>query len=340
MSQMVEISGWWGSGKSILRGVLDGHPQVFANPVHDGVLFAFRQMGPRLESLKEKDTEQLRILLGFIGHYYRLEKAAIEGVHYDFSSQVRKFYPFPIDFYSMDKNIYQELLKVPEWNPEIISKTIYKYMAQELSLNTSEIEHYASLGAPYVNHLLNFKTNFPNGKYIYVDRSVEGIIATRSGRRPIDGQVSMSSINGYTNFAIDLINKGEVEKILSYKRQIESLQKEYPEDFLILPFDQVVQNSEEMQNNVAQFLKIKVTDTMNYASHLGEELICDGQKYLGQENDDPTKLLTSEELNLIQIRKEKYLSQTSINLATSNSFSYKVTKKLSILFDKMSEKLK
>lgn len=38
---IVIIDGFSSSGHSVLRGLLDGHPNIFCSPVHDYTLIAF-----------------------------------------------------------------------------------------------------------------------------------------------------------------------------------------------------------------------------------------------------------------------------------------------------------
>ena len=41
MSKFLLISGTKGSGKSLIRGLLDGHPQLLVSPFHEVVLESF-----------------------------------------------------------------------------------------------------------------------------------------------------------------------------------------------------------------------------------------------------------------------------------------------------------
>ncbi len=76
---IIHVDGWWGGGKSLLRGLLDGHLEIFCSPIHDIISLAFQNETNESEWLIYKDTEYLRTLLASKGRYYRIERFVNQG---------------------------------------------------------------------------------------------------------------------------------------------------------------------------------------------------------------------------------------------------------------------
>lgn len=96
---IVLIDGYWGSGKSVLRGLLDGHPNLFVSPIQDSLPGAFATDNSGIDWLKHKDSEYLRKLLAEKSLYYRIERFAMnQKMQLDFSSKNRTYIEIDIDF--------------------------------------------------------------------------------------------------------------------------------------------------------------------------------------------------------------------------------------------------
>ena len=71
MSKFLYISGSKGSGKSLIRGMLDSHHQLFVSPFHERIFEAF--FGDLDDVLKTKDIQKIREMLATKGEYFSLE---------------------------------------------------------------------------------------------------------------------------------------------------------------------------------------------------------------------------------------------------------------------------
>ncbi len=83
---LIQIDGWFGSGKSALCTLLDGHPDVFCSPIHDYSYAAFLNQGDEFDWIKTRHIEILRKVLART-QYYRFEKIFWDGfIVFDFST--------------------------------------------------------------------------------------------------------------------------------------------------------------------------------------------------------------------------------------------------------------
>ena len=67
------IDGFWASGKSILKSLLDGHPKLKVSPGQEGVFSAFARNRNLLKKLSYKDLNIIRKILSD-SYYYDLER--------------------------------------------------------------------------------------------------------------------------------------------------------------------------------------------------------------------------------------------------------------------------
>jgi hypothetical protein len=298
---IISLDGWWGSGKSVLRGLLDGHPEVFSSPIHEVVPISFMNEHDQNEWLSFKDTEYLRRLLAHPGRYFRIERFAQNGrFQIDFSSEQRVYVPFEFDFYGFDRALFQSLILAKKWTINGIVETVYRTFALFLNHNTpgDHFRHFATMGEPHSAYYDSFRSNYPNGKVIYVDRATENIIATRCGRRPIKEDYRSNS--GYANELKKLVETGEVQRIEAMRSKLIDLQNRYPDSFRVVGFDDLVLNTAETMRELATFLGIEYRPILTEYSFFGKELTCNGLRYIGRELDRAEDLLSETELRVIR----------------------------------------
>jgi len=72
MENFLLLAGNKGSGKGLIRGLLDGHPQLFVSPYHELIFQSFFGKGA------EYDIESFRTFLASNGGYYQLERLFYE----------------------------------------------------------------------------------------------------------------------------------------------------------------------------------------------------------------------------------------------------------------------
>lgn len=301
------IDGYWGTGKSTLRGLLDGHPDLFVSPVQDSVVGAFSKDSEVAEWMACKDITTLRRLLAQSGYYKYERYAANEVAHFEFSKKDRVIRPFIFDFYEYERAWRKEMRSFDEWSPKNITEAIYQNLPcfwKNWSQLKSDIKYHVSLedNAPTCPKF--FMEHFPDGKYIYVMRSPEGIVSTRAGR--IINQDMYMSVKYTPDLTVhNMIRNGVVQQIIKEQEAVEELQKQFPDRILITKFEEFAINPEATMRNVASFLGIPFTNDMLVFSYLGEEVVgANGQKFIGKVNDDPQEILTAHDFSAIQRIKE------------------------------------
>lgn len=304
---LLQIDGWRGAGKGALWTLLDGHKDIFCSPVHDTSFEAFTDRSENSEWLRNKDIRTVRKLLNNTG-YYKFEMFSHAKVFYlDFSAEGdRLSIPFNLDFYEFDKLFFSRLMENDKWSIEFIVETLYNSLETIYSKKKdgSITKYYVAMGGVKKWKNKNFHQILPNSKCIQVRRDIEGIISTISNR--VANPLDKSSKGGYSKSFKKRIKEHEVEKILTYYQAYDNLVNQYPDTYYVVDFKNLVENSSETMRNVAQFLNIKFNDTLTLATRDGNELICNGKKYVGEVYDNPAELLTSQELFKISWRKNFY----------------------------------
>lgn len=312
---LVQIDSWFGGGKSLLTGLLDGHPELFTFFYHDASYMPLMGEKNDADWVLTKHTEQLRRILGDgSSNYYAIERMANQGFQaYDFSSKDRVNLKYPVDFYQFDSKFFKELQKLPEWTLEKIVHVLYKNLLQEFKKVDELPKYFVSQSFPILKLQKNFLTVYPSAKSILVKRKIHNIIATRSNRKPVEDD--FQSKKGYAREFADILKSQEIEKICTYYKFWEDMAAKYPDRVLIVDFDDINLNTKNTMKKVADFLGIKFVEILLKWSYFGEEITCNGNKYVGNELDDPKKLLSEKELNIIDARIKRWqrLKKTKIS---------------------------
>lgn len=307
----VQIDGWHGAGKSELVGLLDGHPEIFANLMPDVSHMAFLFDYNRPEWIHEKHSEDLRKLL-VMSEYYNIERAANQGFFsFDFSATDRLRMPYKMNFYDFEKDFMGEVMALDQWTQEEIVHLLYKNLYRHLNRNgnfpRSFPKYYVSKSYGFVNMQQKFRTVFPNSKSIFIHRDVLANIATRANRRPMEDDYHTK---GFYSMGFEkLMRRGEVEEILYCLDFNKERAEKYPDHFLMVDFDEMNNNTEKVMREICNFMHIDFDPIMLKFTYFGEEVSCKGKKYVGEELDKPEDLLNSQEIAEVNRRIEEYKSR-------------------------------
>ena len=300
---VVIIDGWWGSGKSTLRGLLDGHPNIFVCPIQESVLSALACSRQISRAYEYKDTEALRQILAKHSLYYRIERFANRGTfHSDTSKKSRIYSSFEFDFYKFDKLFFAKLRARKEWNPEVICEDLFSSFHEEWGQYPSRVSE-RNICVTIENNVKQTPSflieNFKEAKLLYVIRDPAGILATRAGRQPVTDDYRS---NGWERLTVNgLIASGEVERIIAMQKHVINLSRDYPERVLLVNFEELVLSTNSTMDKVAKFLEVRKCDNLNLFTYAGEELLSSsGEKFVGKINDDPSELLSRSELEKIK----------------------------------------
>ena len=298
---LIQIDGWYASGKSVLWALLDSHPDIFVSPIHEYSYAPFLNINNKDEFIVKKHITKLRQTLAK-SEYYKLEKVMNEGKYliYLSTDEIIEF-PYKTDFYSIDRNFSKELLNMKKWTIESICLSLYKNIhIVHTNSNTKPI-YYATMSHPesYLSYE-KIPSLIPCMKSITVKRDVKNIVASRTNRkeRPND-------LNQAKAFRVPfekILHTNEIEKILHYYSTIDKLSKLYPEKFMSVNLSDLIDNRYITMKKVASFLKIKFSDSLLTATREGIELKNDKLSFLEKENDTFDDLLTSDEINTVNWR--------------------------------------
>jgi hypothetical protein len=302
----VQIDGWYGGGKGVLWSLLDSHSEVFVCPIHDFSFAKLLDQDNTKEWIKKKHSTELRQILAK-SEYYKFEKVFYDGViPIHISSDVHIDTPYCTDFYKFDQKFYKNLHKLEEWSVETIVEKLYEafYKVHIKDINNYP-KYYASMShAGSYNLYKNIPSILPNMKSIVVKRGLKNIIATRTNRKERPGD-----LNDKQAFRVPfdrITNSGEVENICHYFSTYEKLQERYPEQFMIVEFDDLVKDTKNSMQKVAKFLDIEYEEILSKPTRDGVLLEHNGMSFIGEENDDYRKLLTQEEIGVIDRRIRLY----------------------------------
>lgn len=297
---VIIIDGWWGSGKSTIKGLLDGHPNLLVSPIQDSIIGAFCSDHNILKIIDHKDIEAYRSFLATKAHYYRIEKyAAMKYVHFEPKANVIHKEPFSFDFNIFDKKIASYFLKVENPTPKKLIENHFELFFSEWKEyeKKSETLFFVTMEAnqnEIVKKLDKLRVSF---KYIYVDRKTEGTIATRYSRKPVKGFLGTDSYNNQR--VCDFINNGEVLRIIRQRQEIRELQRNQPEKFLVLSLEDTIHDTENTAKTICSFLDIPFHPTTTKFTYCGKTFP-GSDLYLADLNDKFEEIFTREDLLLLQ----------------------------------------
>ena len=305
---LIQVDVWFGAGKSVLWMLLDGHPDVFCSPIHDYSYCSLIEQSDEHEWVKTRHIEILRKALAKT-QYYKFEKVYWDGYSsFPFSVKELVQLPFLLKYYEYDQKFTAHLMAADQWTIQFIIDSIYGKMYESMEYYDPKKlipSYFASMSnGLYIDSYENLVHLLPGSKSIQVRRPVENIIATRSNRTPMPEDFKTKKF--YSDGFSTRIEQGEVEKILTFYDKYNKLVTKYPSTFMIIDFTDLVKNTEVSMRRIADFLKVDFNPNLLIASYNGKELINNGRKYIGEENDDIDILLSKQEQSIIRERVEKY----------------------------------
>ncbi len=321
---LIQVDGWFAGGKTLLWSLLDGHKDIFVNPIHDYSFSMFLDKKDDDEWILKKHSIVLRKILS-TSEYYKFEKIYLEKKYQiHFSTNKIMDVDYNVDFYKFDKLFFSRLNDMKSWTIEEIINCLYSsyYDIYKGLEKIKYPKYFASMSHPgHFDKYQNIPNIFPNMKSILVKRNIKNIIATRMNRkeRPKD----LNSFQAFRTPLKKILDTKEIEKILNYFETYDELQKKFPSQFFIVDFDELVLNPQEAMKKVANFLEIEYEDILSIPTRDGNLLELDGVSFIGKENDTFENLLTKEEQNIIDTRINTYnknINSDEVNVDKNKAF--------------------
>ena len=336
------ICGLQGQGKGLLRGLLDGHPEIFSTGILScpGLsLLKFDYMDrilPRLDELRtgKQDTfhevfAQGNLCINVKGRIYtvtvgdiwkQLSKNDFENRLIDVSfanwpsmgrdnlngnSQVKEF-----SFVDFLNDTIQAIVKKKCFESlEQLQDTIYKCFVGHYKASPHEYrdESYflqLSLGNGYgpieaisknnVNKKILIIFRDPvSSAFMNAERLVERNPKIRSKNNRMYGRIAFSTYEGI------LYSKGYVDKFNDFHTKLKSL-RQTDKNIYVVDFDQLILNTQETMNKIADYLGIKATPTMYKATLNGVPIShFSGNFDVGKIMHDPYKALSKAQIQML-----------------------------------------
>jgi len=297
---IIVIDGWWGSGKSTLKGLLDGHPSLQVSPVQDSLIGGLALDETKSSWMKYRDIEFYRHFLASKTNYYRIEKFADCGsVIFQPNATTSHYLDFHFDFIGFDKAIKDTLYHMDQWSSHDIIESFYSnFFRFWTDYPTRECDQmWVTMEANKDNtpdFLLSQDIDF---KYIYVDRATEGTISTRYKRTPIPG---FSATDKYSQSTLEqFIESGEVLRICRKRKSMIKLASLYPANFAVFRLEDIVTNTDKISIDLAEFLKISHIPLLSEFTYCGKKF-AGSNEYLGRLNDDYEQIFSKMEITLLR----------------------------------------
>ena len=305
-STVVLIDGHPASGKSLIRGMLDGHSLGFVSPFHDLLPLAFCRKAYDENALTARDIEWLRQALICHARYSRIERIARHREFYlePIAGEMKRIY-LGLDFPAFDAQWVEDLSRASEtWHPEMIIATIYanlkRFIQPDLqSQERGYEEFYATLGDGDITSSERFLNRFPNGKIIYMRREPVEIFAALCARKPQPGNYRTANNNQSLLFE-KYMREGLLRRIQTKNVVIDRLAKDHPDRVLIVDFQAFFSHFEEFVDRISSFIGIDYESSLNRFSFNNESVyLSNGESIFSAPKDTPEGLLTKKQMAVL-----------------------------------------
>ena len=293
------IDGFWASGKSVLKSLLDGHPNLKVSPGQEAIFSSFYRNQNKFKYFSYKDLSVIRKIISS-SYYYDLER-------YHFKNHLTVDWSFKVNlnFYEFEKFWAQKVNRLHKWKSkeilEIIHTSLIKYY-----YNISYIEAKNSIKVFMEDN--NFSShkfyleNFKNSKLILIDRDFGDVIASMINRKKDKKIYHTNNFDKINNYNY-LVNK----KLLCFKNEenkkiAKNLKSKFPDRVYICKFKNLIFNTEAEMKELSVFLGIKYHKILLKSTHFGKLTIRkDTKKVIGKQIFSKERALSTSQIKTLNI---------------------------------------
>jgi hypothetical protein len=298
---IILVDGEGGSGKMVLRSLLDGHPELIVSPIHDKIIDGLSDHPASDRWLEHKDTTYLRELLARTS-YYDLEKYSLAGfMEFELAATEGLIrIPTPLDFAECDGSWMARLNQLEHWTRPIAVTEILSavHRCWKGSRWPDAVRGYVGVGFDNPRARGTFFEHYPDARLLYLSRPVFDIIASRLGRKPIAGDTRSDTLK--TVNAETYVLNGKAARIRARLGAVQSWAERWPEKVMIVPMEELVSEPGLVMTQVATFLGIAFDDVLTRPTVFGHELrSASGASYIGRVLDRPSALLSAADRRLL-----------------------------------------
>jgi hypothetical protein len=315
------------SGKTIPRYLLDGHPKMLCNHLHDllGMFIISDEsktifLRKRLQSylsiqnnlpcvnIKYKTGETASVDIGDFfwcmrrfGNYRVLHKFAEGKIIYVAAKETfHETVPFSFNLQGFEEMLKELLFSTNRvFSPEEVIDAVYlSYEKSWINKQYHEGDYwFVNTLANGIDPILNIINNLPEAKVIVMDRDPLALCFSNAIRTRSYANAGNKIDNDFRKVLFD--QKEFINKIKKFRNGLFELDNNC-KNLFIVDFNQLIFNTEIMLKEMAGFLEIEYDEILSKPSLCGG--ILDNTKYpiIGEINDDPYKFLKQNDIDLLQ----------------------------------------
>ena len=299
---LILIDGFWGSGKTVLRSLLDGHSELKVSPSQESIISSFYRNKNKSNYFLYKDIRLVREFL-VDSYYYNLEFESIKG--YQDSDLEKKKIDF--DFYKFENEWINDLQNEKFWNEKIIISKIYTSIMRYYykDMNISEKDKLVIMeDNSFYSHKFFLET-FEDAKLIVVKKNMPDIIASLVNRKINKNDYKTI---GYKNFNFNYLVKENLfpKKIISNHMKLEELHNDYPSRVFVSDFYNLILNTKDEMEKISKFIEIDFQKVLIKPTHFGSDIIYkDNKSILGKQKFIAREILSNYQNKLLDNFEKK-----------------------------------
>ena len=277
--QYINVSAWGGAGKSVLVSLLDGHPDIAINPMHDKTPFALKDNYLTACILGDfRPVVRDLIADGYINFQLMSVDKKVD-VHLSSLDEDVLEVSTNFDYYSFEDRWIKSLLASDSWDRKSITDLVYDSFVKE-QYPEVEKKYLTVMGVPDEDETTRFSEVFEGAFILAIKRPIEGILATKLNRNlRYSESKDLSMIRHYIFLIL------ESYRIARFDLCMERLRDLFPDRVYLVDFDEMVTATELTMTNILKFLDLSPSNNCYIPTFFGQVLKNDRVSYIGKGND-------------------------------------------------------
>lgn len=309
---IILIDGFWASGKTVLRSLLDGHSKLKVSPSQESIISSFQRNSKKSIFFVTKDIRLIREYL-IDSYYYNLEHEAKVGY---LSSDLKKK-KINFDFYEFEKYWTGKLRNIDKWNNEKIINTIYSsvikfyYKTKDFPLNDKKVFVEDNNFSCHKFFLDEIKES----KLIVTKRSISDNLVSLLNRDII---LNDYKTEGYRKYSFNYLVRAQhfPIRINNNYKITEKLKKEFPGRIYECDFKNLIYHTEDEMKKISNFLDIPYENILSKPTHFGESInFKNGDGILNKEKYTAENSLAKYQIKLINQFDKKFPKYNFLSLS-------------------------
>lgn len=308
---IILIDGFWGSGKTTLRYLLDGHSELKVSPSQESIISSFERNKYNSKFFSYKDVRLIRKFL-VDSYYYNLEHETLGYFDHDVNRN-----KLPFNFYEFEKYWISKLMNIDQWTNEKILNVIYSsiikfyYNCPEFPLDQKKVIVEDNKFSCHRFLLKELK----DSKIIIIKRAIPDILSSLLSRKVISNNYATEGYKKY-NFNY-LVRKRYFPILINNNHKItQNLRKDFPKRVYECDFKDLIYKTKDEMKKISEFLDINFEDILLKPTHFGKDIAFnDGKEILNREKYTAKGTFSDYEINLLQQFEKKFPKYNFLSLS-------------------------